>query len=162
VELEGDELVSYLKEFTDVHRQYADDYYGRELACSRVQLKAYLCSLRDEDILAGRECYPPVGFGPQAGSSYLYYCNFYALENLIKYGNITDENKAILEEIIVYWKNQDGATGTRRAYSETLSAILPSDNWSDESGIGFPLYRIAGMQLDYNKLITLRLPGMKK
>ena len=161
VELEGDELVSYLKEFTDVHRQHAGDYYGRELACTKVQLKAYLCKLRDEDILVGRECYPPIGFGPQAGSSYLYYCHFDALDRLKESSAVSNENKAVLDEIASYWKNEDGATITRKAYSDDLAAVLSSDNWSDSSGIGFPLYRISGMQLDFHELITLGIPGMK-
>ena len=160
LELKGDELISYIKEFTDTHRRYAGDYYGRELACSRVQLKAYLCSLRDEDIFVGRNCLPPVGVSPQLG--FLYYCDFNYLKKLKNADGMIPENQALLQEISDYWKNEDGLIISRRSFSESLAAVLPSDNWSGQPGIGFPLYRIAGTTLDYDKLLTLGLPGMKK
>ena len=162
VELSNNELVAYMKEFTDAHRNHAGDYYGRELACSRVQLKAMLCKLRDGDILVGRTCIPPVGLGPQCYERYLYNCQFNELEKLKSASDVTPENKAILEGIVAYWQNEDGNIITRKAYSPELSAVLPSDRWSDESGIGFPLYRISGTQLDHDKLVSLGLNGLEE
>ena len=162
VELNNNDLVAYMKEFTDMHRQYAGDYYGRELACSRVQLKAMLCKLRDNDILVGRTCIPPIGFGPQNFERYLYNCQFNELEKLKNAADITPENKALLEEIAAYWQNEDGNIITRKAYPEKMAAVLPSDRWSNESGIGFPLYRISGTQLDHDKLISLGLNGLEE
>ena len=161
VELNNNDLVAYMKEFTDAHRQHAGDYYGRELACSRVQLKAMLCKLRDEDILVGRTCIPPIGFGPQNFERYLYNCQFKELEKLKNASDITPENKALIEEIVAYWQNEDGCIVTRKAYPAKMAAVLPSDRWSDESGIGFPLYRISGSQLDHGKLVTLGLNGLE-
>ena len=161
IELSNNELIKYLKEFTDIHKKFADDYYGRELACSQIQLKAMLCKLRDEDILVGRNCFPPIGFSPQAGERYLYYCQFKEIEDLKNTKDITPENKILLNELISYWEKEDGVIQTRRAYPQEISEVLTSDKWSNESGIGFPLYRISGTQLDYDKLLTLGLSGLR-
>ncbi|MDD6210195.1 MAG: pyruvate formate lyase family protein [Bacteroidales bacterium] len=160
IEFNNNDLVAYLKEFTDAHKQHAGDYYGRELACNRIQLKGMLCKLRDEDILVGRNCFPPVGFSPQAGERYLYYCQFKDMEKLREAADLTPENKSALNNIISYWKEEDGVIKTRKAYKDDIASVLTSDKWSDESGIGFPLYRISGTQLDYDKLITLGIPGL--
>ena len=161
LELRGDGLVSYLKEFTDAHRQHAGDYYGRELACSKVQLRASLDWLRGGDILVGRSRIPPIGAGTPPVVNYLYYCDFGHVQWLRNSGGISPENQAVLDEIIDYWRNEDGLIVTRNSYPDSLTAVLPSDNWGGQSGIAFPLFRIAGTTLDFNRLITLGLPGMK-
>ena len=50
----------------------------------------------------------------------------------------------------------------RAAYPTAVQKALPSDNWTVESGIAFPLYRMAGTVPDYGKLLRLGIPGLHR
>jgi len=41
----------------------------------------------------------------------------------------------------------------RAAYPPDIAGLLPSDAWMEESGVGFPLYRMGGTMLDYRKIL---------
>ena len=43
-----------------------------------------------------------------------------------------------------------------------MKKYLPSDDWMNSSGIAFPLYRLTGGNVNFDKLLKLGIPGLRK
>lgn len=144
---------------TEAHRAHADPL-ERELAVLAIQLPYSFQPVEDGDLIAGRVRYPLVSFGPEpAGLGYV------CLENDIRrvaaeranHPSVASRAQAILD----YWNGRTTTTKTRAAFPPAMVQALPSDNWIGEPGAAFPLYRLAGTVLDYEKLAGLGLPGLQ-
>jgi len=61
-----------------------------------------------------------------------------------------------------YWRGRTTAEKARAAYPDWVARRLPSDAWTEDSGVAFPLYRMAGTNLDYGKLLALGLDGLER
>jgi pyruvate-formate lyase len=131
----------------------------RELAVLAVQFPAILEPIEEGDLFAGRIRYPLVSFGPEPGGLG-YACRAEAIRYVVAGRGLDQEACAEAEEMIAYWETRATAARTRAAYPPALAAALPSDDWTRESGAGFPLYRMAGTVLDYRKLLQLGLSGL--
>ncbi|MBC7959092.1 MAG: hypothetical protein H7X94_04420 [Vallitaleaceae bacterium] len=157
-------------QFTQVYKQYQDAHPGiREINCLKVMFPHVLGDIRPGDLFAGRDDgYGPIGFVPEGNGhghnldGYLYYCDEVFLEEEI--ARLKPEALMLeqLEEAKLFWRTENTKTKTRKAYSEAMAITLPSDQFSTEPGIVFPLYRIGGIYLDYQKLVTLGIPGMQE
>ncbi len=157
---ESGRTVRYIKEFTRTYLSFADDEIERrELACLRVQYPFILQGMRQGDLFAGRIVHAPVGFSPQMGNGFGYYLKEAEFEALLRRPELESE-RANLELILAFWREEQTAAAVRRAYPPHMRRLLPSDNWNGESGIGFPLYRMSGSNLDYEKLIRSGVKGL--
>jgi len=81
-----DVLVGLMEEFTSVYRDSAGvSVAEREARCEKVQWKAKVRPIRENDLFAGRMVQAPIGFAGQTdGASMGYYLNEEAMESLIK------------------------------------------------------------------------------
>lgn len=134
----------------------------REVACQRVQLLSGLIAPLPGDLLCGRLSESLVGFTPEGRvcSDLGYYCHESNLRKAIESGNLSCADRKIAGELIEYWATRTTARQVRAAYSPELAERIPSDNWTEEPGIAFPLYRMAGAYLDYGKLLRLGVAGL--
>ncbi len=154
----------WLLEFTRIYRSFSpQSIEKREAAILDHQLPGIFLPLDEGDRLAGRFHYPPLVFTPQAagdrgGFGYVFDpVRFRQLRS----GLDAPSLDPMLDELEAFWLEEETIHQTRSAYPEWLSELLPSDNWTGEPGIGFPLYRMGGSHLDYARLLELGVPGME-
>lgn len=111
------------------------------------------------DLFVGRILYPCVGISPEP-CGLGYYFDFAGVEGCLSEGWMTAEETTRWQEVAAFWKPRVTAAKTRAAYPPEVAAILPTDEWTTESGVAFPLYRMGGTVLDYTKLVSLGLDGL--
>jgi pyruvate-formate lyase len=163
-ELDINEEVKLYGQFTETYKKYKDNHGLREVECMRIQYPIWLRSIEAGDRFAGRgEFDQAIGVSPQPNCNKLgYFLNEKAAEELQKNNDLTAENQQKLNELIQFWKKEETAYKTREAYPEKMAKVLPSDNWTGEPGIAFPLYRMSGTQMNYDKLLQTGIPGLKQ
>jgi len=145
--------------FSEVFRRVEHEPVAlREAACLAAQFPAILLPIEDGDLFAGRIRYAPIGFSPEPGG-FGYYCDEAALRRAAATGS--PEARGAVETALRFWSERTTARRTRAAYPPALAEWLPSDDWCGSPGIGFPLYRLAGVFLDWTKLCRLGLPGLR-
>lgn len=162
--MDANSKVALYRKFTDTYQQWADNHARREIECMRVQYPLWLEPVEKGDLCAGRgEFDKEIGFTPQALiNKFGYYIDYEKASALLGNPSLTEENKEIFKTIIEFWKEEETVRQLRSRYPLGMSRELPSDNWQGESGEAFPLYRMSGTQVDYDKLMHLGLPGLRK
>ena len=148
--------------FTDTYRRHRNDPIAlREAKCLRVQFPAILQPIEKRDLFAGRIRYPLVGFSPEP-MGLGYYCCFKTVRETLEKLPFSTAERESVEDMLVFWEAECTHAKTRAAFPDSLRRALPSDEWMSTSGIAFPLYRMAGITLDYGKLLELGIPGLKR
>ncbi len=155
----------YIKEFTKVYRECGEKSPAvREARCVEVMSRYMFLPAEPGDRVAGRLRILPVGFSnePLLGRSVGYfYDEARALEALEAEGAdaaAKEEVRGLLE----YWKTQETRYVLRSRYPEDIAGAMPEDIYWEHSQVAFPLYRVVGAYLDYDKLLRLGLGGMKQ
>lgn len=161
---DANQMTTILMEFTDTYKSFAPgEIEAREAACIRVQLKGSALPVCEEDLFAGRLQQMPIGFTPQSDGSGMGYCIHPDIEEgLLSRPELTSANRRALEELLIFWQEEGTVYKSRKKMPETVSRVVPSELYYQESGIAFSLYRMSGIQLDYHKLLKLGIPGLKK
>ncbi|WP_404423391.1 pyruvate formate lyase family protein [Nibricoccus sp. IMCC34717] len=154
--------LSLERALTRLHRDFREaSAAARELAVLRVQMPASLQPIQDGDLFAGRIYYPLVSFSPEPGG-FAYACRAEAIREVAKAHALAGEDLNEVEEMLAYWKGRTSEDLCRKAFPPLLARTLPSDAWTRDSAVAFPLYRMAGSVLDYGKLVTLGIPGLRQ
>jgi pyruvate-formate lyase len=149
-------------QFTRVYRENMDaEPAVRELRCLKALFPAILQPIQAGDLLAGRILYPLAGFSAEA-MGLGFYCREEEIREVARLAQFTAEQLREVEEMLAFWKSENTQAKTRAAYPPALAEALPSDNWTVESGIAFPLYRMGGTVLDYAKLLREGVPGLRR
>lgn len=145
--------------FTDAHRASAGlPPAEREGRLLDLQFPECLQPPQAGDLLAGRIFYPMVGFSPEA-MGLGYYCAKVFFDTWREHPDASPEEAAQCEALTAYWRTECTNAKVRAAYPASLAKALPSDAWTEDSGVGFPLYRMGGTMLDYAKLLRLGIDG---
>ena len=148
--------------FTRTYRECKEaDPFARELQCLGVLFPAILLPIEPGDMLAGRIQYPLVGFSAEA-MGLGYYCRESEIREVLRLAAMSREESREVEDMLEFWKSENTQARTRAAYPRAVAEALPSDNWTVESGIAFPLYRMAGTVPDYGRLLRLGIPGLRR
>jgi len=157
--------LQFLKDFTENHREnYRKDKALCEAKAYTIQLPFYLSPIKEGDLFAGRYTRLPLGFSPQVNTDeggFGYYHDEKLMLEWFAEEDLTSEDRDILKSVTEYWLDKTGKFLTRQAYPDWVEKALPSDNWTTEPGIAFPLYRMAGSQLDFGKLVQIGIPGLE-
>lgn len=158
------EMVQMLSEFTKTYQSFApSDIYLREAACLAIQWPGIVLPIDPTDLFAGRSTQPAIGTRPQSAEGALgYYIHLRALKKLFDSPDISIENTNRLHELTKFWSTENTVYKTKAAYPPEMKAALPSDDYIGESGIAFSLWRMSGIQFDYNKLINKGISGLKE
>ena len=147
-------------EFTRTYRRCRDLPVAlREAECLKVVLPSMRQPWQEGDLLAGRIRYPLVGFSPEP-EGYGFYCSEEHITRQLKERPFSPQIVASVREMLDFWRGENTITKTRRAYPDALRQAFPIDESMGSSGIAFPLYRLAGLTLDYEKLLKLGIPGL--
>lgn len=143
---------------TRAHRSHARSTPEvREAAVLREQFAGCFLPVEPGDLFAGRIRYPLAGLSPEP-CGLGYYCSFDALvAGADRYPTLGQRARLLAAS----WRGNTTQERCRAAYPDWVRERLPSDNWTEESGVGFPLYRMAGSTLDYAQLLDLGLDGLE-
>ncbi len=155
--------------YTQVYRENSGcGLASRELKCLEVALPAAVAPALEGDLLAGRRMFRPLGVAPSYWDddtdgldNVSFYADIGRLERVMNRPSQTPENRARIAGLIDFWKNENVNAKVRAKFDEKMKREMPSDLWSQDSGVIFGLYRLVFSQLDYDKLVRLGLPGLK-
>ena len=157
--------IKLMQNFTDCYQRYCDaDKFKREMACLKQQFPAILLDPQEGDLFVGRHHLPAIGFAPQEYGTMGglgYYINYDKIAQLRQDENLSRENQAELDKLVEYWETEHTAYKIRAAYSEKLKNAFPSDRWTEDSAVAFPLYRLAGSMLNYKSLLKSGIKGLR-
>ncbi|HBI72028.1 MAG TPA: hypothetical protein DEG06_11335 [Lachnospiraceae bacterium] len=149
------------KLFTKTFQEHQKDSVPiREAACLRVQFPAILEPIPEDLYIVGGAKYHPIGFSPKDAEDFGYYCRTKELEQLRKEETDPEERKE-LELLLEFWRENQSRYKTRKAYPKEVKKRLASDDLNDIYP-AYPLYRMTGCIIDYDKLLQLGIPGIKK
>lgn len=151
--------------FTETYRKYKnDDISIREAMCIKAQFPAILTEIKENDLFAGRVKYGTVGFSPQFGG-FGYFCNEFAIVDAIEKGNITPEQREKIMDMLLFWRKETTTRKIEAAFTDNMNKVLCREKIAEfpflyEPEIATPLYRMAGVYIDYEKLMKLGIPGL--
>lgn len=131
----------------------------RELACLQVQFPAILQPVREGDLLAGIAAYRSVGFSPKDDEEFGYYLRPGMIEREIKAAK--EDEKTELIKVRDYFLTRRGKAVTRACMDKETNQVLPQDDLEREYP-AYPLYRMTGCIVDYDRLLDLGIPGLEK
>lgn len=148
------------KIFTQIYKKNLHEYSAiRELSCYSALYPAVLGEIQDHDLFAGRINYPYVGFSPEPGG-FGYYIQKEELLQAAQQNKLDAEEMREINNLVNFWDKESTQSKVRNSYPPDVAKALPGDNWTTETGIAFPLYRLAGGSLDYRKLLFAGVSGL--
>ena len=153
------EQLAIMEAYTQAHRDSAAlDKAERELRCLRTIFRALFRSIEDDDLLAGRLDFLPIGFGSVTSiGGVSHYCVFHKLRSF-KEQLDSEEEKARVDALYAYWEEHD----TKAIY---CADVLNESTIGRFIDCSYPLMataRLSGMMLNYKKLMAYGLEGLKK
>lgn len=150
------------RRFTQTYQEYQNAPLAfREAKCLEQMYPYIFQDIKTGDLFAGRICMSYIGFSPEPGGLG-YYCDAAAIRRELDAHDYTEEFRSEIEELLDFWKDETTAAKTRAAYPPEIANVLPSDDWLHEPLAVAPLYRMAGSYPDYQKLLTLGIPGLRR
>ncbi len=159
-------------EFTNIYKQNKNsDRHLRELNCIKAQLEGIFNPLKceDTDVFAGHINPASIGLFSLKATSFvdeLGYCFdknafFEAYDNAVRQKTLTTAELDKLIEIAEFWEKENTNAKIRSALTNQQASSLAGDDYKSESAAVYPLYRIAGVHLDFEKLLKLGLVGLQ-
>jgi len=162
LDISAGETIETLWQFTETYKKNRGNKYMREAYCTKVQWPLQMCDVQSGDLFVGRTSAPLIGFiGHENSGSIGYYCNEKELRNFQQEHAMPDDDNQKINELIDFWRNEATVAKAKQHYSKQMKSALPSDLYSEESGIVFTLWRMSGILLDYEKLVRLGIPGLR-
>lgn len=155
--------------FTQAYRRTKDQHIAlREAECLRAQFPAILTEIQNSDRLAGRVEWGAVGFSPHNGPpdcGYAYFCNEFKIIDAVENGSIPRDQRDAVMDMLHFWKTEATQPKVEASFSEKMIAALPRGELASlpcnfKPIIAIPLYRMAGVFLDYRKLLSLGISGL--
>lgn len=156
------ELLDFMEEFTEVYKANKEAHPAiREAACFRVQYPATLLGIAENDLFAGRFDVFPLGIGHQfTNGEFGFVIRHEWFDEMQTKEDVTREQKERLGRIHDFWKIHNTIQKMEDRQPLHEKAYMPYPNWSAGPASVLPSYRIAGLYLDYEKLLELGLNGL--
>ena len=145
------------------HKAYnsTTDIVAREVACLKAQYPILACAWQSGDKFGGRIAYAPLCFAPQGPGGYSYVFNEVALNKLLKEEGLSDANRKKLNEITPFWREENTVSKLEKSYPPELWKAMPQRAFNDYPCAAAPLYRLGGAQMDFDKLVSLGIDGLR-
>lgn len=155
----------YVTEFTRVYKENQGESAAmREARCVEVMSRYAFLPLGEKESVAGRMRVLPVGFSnePLLGRSVGYFYDEVRAMEALQAEGATAQQISEVKELLAYWKTQETRYQIRQSYPEDIKRAMPEDIYWEHSQIAFPLYRVVGAYMDYDRLLSLGLDGMRQ
>lgn len=163
-------MIETAEAFTKVYKLYENEPIAiREAMCLKAQYPAILADINQGELFAGRSEFSFVGFKHSFDDGEIgYFGNESIIKTKINPDDLSEENKKRLQQIIDFWKGKTSLDVYRsidplKFPPEVLNAFLfPGDgkDWTKENFAITFMPRLAEINLDYDKLLKLGIPGM--
>lgn len=149
--------IQYLKEFTRLYKENSHDKYNREVECHFFMHKENRTKITSDDYFLS--CFPGAicGFGSR-NTNFIYNCKLERLAKLIE--GTHDVEKEELEELYTFWADENDKERLRRYYPNDIKELMPYDDFENDYYTAYPLYRLGGAYLDFEKLFDLGIDGL--
>jgi len=153
--------------FTETYRRFQNEHSAiREANCLKAQFPDILTEILDVDLIAGRIRYGMAGFSPQFGG-FGYFCNEQMILDAIEGGTLGPDLSDRLMDVMLFWRKETTTRKIEARFTEEMAAALCREKIAEfpfryEPEAATPLYRMAGIYVDYDKLLKLGISGMKK
>ena len=156
-ELSPMEQLELMERYTAVHSAPGQTKEGREAACLRVLYPALFRSIQEEDLIAGRLDFLPIGFGCVTSVGGVgHYCVF---NKLTKFkAQLPEAERPRVDALYQYWLEHDLKT-------KYCKDALKDDIVGMFIDCDYPLIataRLSGMMLDYRTLTELGIGGLRR
>ena len=150
------EQLSLMERYTEAHKQTTDSKEAREVACLQVLYPALFRSIQEEDLIAGRLDFLPIGFGCVTSVGGVgHYCVFNKLTKFKQ--QIPQSEHSRVDALYQYWLDHDVKT-------KYCKDALKDDIVGMFIDCDYPLIataRLSGMMLDYRTLMDLGIGGLR-
>ena len=157
--------------FTEAYRNSIYEHIAiREAKCLQAQFPDVLDEIEANDLLAGRTNWRYVGFSPHNAPDdcgYGYFCHERKIIEAIEQGSIPIDQRDGVMEILHFWKTETSQRKVEAAFTPKMVPVLCREEieylpFNYKPMIAQPLYRMAGVFVDYKKLLRLGIPGLEK
>lgn len=156
--------------YTDTYIKHKDSRRAtREVECLKVMVPACMQPVEDGDWFVARRVYHPLGLAPMYWNNETdgldhvsYFVDLDRIRRVMERPSQTPEQRERIAWLYDFWAKENVNAVVRSRFDETMKRELPSDYWEVDSGVIFCLYRLAGAQLDYDKLLRYGLNGLEE
>ena len=156
-EMTLDQQLELMEKYTRVHQESLFlDKAERELNCLGVIFPALFRHIEDQDLIAGRLDFLPIGFGSVTSIGGVgHYCVFHELR---AFGDKFDDpdKKARVMALYDYWQQHDVKT----IYCQDVLNDSTTGRFIDCKYPFMATARLSGMMLDYDKLVNRGINGL--
>ncbi len=158
------ELLDYMEEFTRVYQEHRTEHPALlEAACFRLQYPATMFDLVDGDLFVGRFDVFPLGLGHQfTNGEFGFVVRHEWFQAMLEGSEADEEQKKRLKKLYDFWKIHNTIQKIEDRQPLKEKAYIHFTNWHAGPATVLPSYRIAGLNLDYEKLLRLGLEGLKE
>jgi len=149
--------------FTHIYQQYQNAPSAvREVACLRAQYPAILQPIGETDLIAGRRESFWIGHSPLSGAGYC--CREGQIRADLAPLAADAPQRRQAQQLIEFWREHSTEAKLRQqmAANPVLSTTFPSWDIANPTLPVYPLFRMAGIFLDYEKLLSAGLPGLRE
>jgi pyruvate-formate lyase len=160
--MEGLKELQYALQFTETYKEYSNGSKEiREVKCLELQIEHILQSIQADDLVAGFMKHGFVGFSSQYGGIYTYFFHKDKVQKALEESvNSMDESFiSKVNQMVEFWEEENTLKKLQNTFKADYGFILSSSY--TEPGIANADARVAGTNVDMDKLITLGLPGLK-
>lgn len=152
------EQLALMEEYTETYKRFSSsDKARREVECLKVIYPTLFRHIEDEDLIAGRLDFLPIGFGCVTSVGGVgHYCVFHKLR-AFKETLATDAEKARVDALYDFWQDHDLKT----LYCQDILGDATTGFFMQYEPPYMATARLSGMMLDYQKLVNLGVGGLK-
>ena len=151
-------------EFTKIYRENIGQPKAvRESRCMEAQMATYFVTMQPHDLIAGRISRPYVVFAQCMegdGIDKTGYCIDVVncekeLARMKADAAYSEKDCMQAEEMIQFWKTENTNTKIRQQFPKSWAGSMGGDDYVHDNAAIHPLYRLAGVNLDFKKLFLL-------
>lgn len=157
-----DELVDVMERFTATYRSMEGSHRAlREAACFRVLYPAMLLGVDAYDRIVGRADIFPIGLGHQyINNQFGFVCRGEWFEKMLADPGLDIGLKRRLEALYGFWRHRTTISKVEDRKSSAEKKYVHGITWDDCPASITKSFRIAGIFVDYEKLLNLGIDGL--
>ena len=167
--VEFDELVDYMERFTELYKKVRDEHPSlREAICFDAQYPLMMLNIMPNDKFVGRADIFPLGFNAQyINNEWGFALDTEWFNEQIQNEQIPQSQRDRLAALKGFWKDETSNGRFTKNMDPVHYEFLwsggpkaPEDSFETKPQAGFCGSRVAGIFLDYEKLLQYGLPGL--
>lgn len=154
--------VTFTRAYKEARQKYSHPAQI-ELACLRAQYPAILHPIEDGDLFAGRQDFGAVGLGIQHQTGgFGFFIDEARVVRALEHEPGSAAYREGLHELLTFWRGENTGAKVMRDMPEDIRRALPSDEWDKFPLPATPILRMAGAYLDFDKLVGIGIPGLRR